>query len=412
MVMKVLNICILAPTPYRPPIGYGGSAIENPINILYQKDCDTRVVAPVPYAPFPINRLQARWRAYSLVPLQEVINKIKIYHPRYLSIPGILLNWSCKSTVHMIRAQFPFELIHAHLGYPHGFHSSYLAKQYHVPLVVTIQGTDMDVTARRSGKGKELLKQTFSSATVIISPTDRLAQNLKDQFDQESHVINYGIDLQKIYNGNSILRKKYAGRLIILSVCMLIPSKGVDINMFAISELLKIRKDIVYVIVGDGPDRSRLETLANDLELQGFVDFVGTVSHDKVMEYMSFCDIFTMPSWQETFGLVYVEAMAHGKPVVGCRGQGIDTNIEKAECGFLAKPKEVGSVVNALRQMLEDVKLRNNLGENGRKYAAMNFSQEHTATKTLDVYKLAKKQFIKNDSKKSICIKTVELSMM
>ena len=109
------------------------------------------------------------------------------------------------------------------------------------------------------------------------------------------------------------------GKLVQDSCCM-----SLDFNLRAFSQLVKEFSNLYYIVVENGPMRKELERLANDLGLERYVGFVGQQSYSKTMEYMASCDIFSLPSWQEGFGVVYLEAIAHGKPVIGCRGEGIE----------------------------------------------------------------------------------------
>lgn len=77
-----------------------------------------------------------------------------------------------------------------------------------------------------------------------------------------------------------------------------------------------------YVIVGDGPERESLERLARALRIADSILFTGYKPHSEVWSYFADCDIFVFPSWNEAFGIVYIEALGLGKPVFGCAGEG------------------------------------------------------------------------------------------
>jgi glycosyltransferase involved in cell wall biosynthesis len=96
----------------------------------------------------------------------------------------------------------------------------------------------------------------------------------------------------------------------------LINIKGIDYNIKAIQALSKKYPFLNYKIVGDGVEKDRLARLANDLKMNEHIEFLGRKTHQEVMKYMAECDIFSLPSWNEAFGVVYIEAMAHGKPVI------------------------------------------------------------------------------------------------
>lgn len=142
----------------------------------------------------------------------------------------------------------------------------------------------------------------------------------------------------------------------------------------------------MYLVVGDGPERNALERLVSSLNLNTHVKLIGQVSHSKAMEYMAGCEIFTMPSWQETFGLVYIEAMAHAKPIIGVRGHGVDGIVEHGKTGMLVKPRDVDSLVEALDFLLNHLEEARAMGERGRKLVLENYTWEKNAERTIAVY--------------------------
>lgn len=104
------------------------------------------------------------------------------------------------------------------------------------------------------------------------------------------------------------------------------------------------------------------------------------------MRLMRSCDIFILPSWNEAFGVVYLEAMANGKPVIACQGEGIDGIIKDKETGILVKPKDVDSLVKAMDYLLGNPDEARAIGTRARKLVLENYSWEKNAEKTIKVY--------------------------
>jgi glycosyltransferase involved in cell wall biosynthesis len=262
-----------------------------------------------------------------------------------------------------------------------------LSRDYNKPLVVTIRGTDMDITAKRSNICFKLLNEVVTTSKSVISPSPRLNSILHKDFGVISKAICNGIDVDEICHINdNTLAQNYNGHTVLLSVSRLIHSKGIDLNLKAIQTLIQKHSNLLYVIVGDGPARKELEQLVYKLYLGRFVKFMGTLPHSEAMKFMSICDIFTMPSWQETFGLVYLEAMAFGKPVIGCKGQGMDNIISEGKVGLLAEQKDWHSVANALDFLFSNPEEGRMMGERGRKLALENFTHKKNAEQTLSLY--------------------------
>ena len=390
--MKVLNISHLYPLHYDPLLGI---AMHKQIKATMMRINGGMVVCPIPWARFPVRYLTSKWKAYSEVPDHETVDGVEVLHPRYVVFPralllessGFRLYHGIRKTVQRIYEDSPFDLIHAHMTMPDGYAGMLLARDFGMPLVVTLQATDLDITARRNARCLRALRAVFGAAAKIISPSPRLTEAMRDQFGIEATTIGYGVAAADIYSGYSSLDERYSDRKVLLSASRLIDTKGIDLNLYALRKLVGTHEKLVYVILGDGPVRHGLEQLTHELGLDDYVEFMGQVPHRQVMEYMSICNLFSMPSWQETFGLVYIEAMAHAKPVVAVQGQGVDGIVEHGRTGLLVKPRDVDSLAEALDFLLSHPEEAKAMGERARKVALENYTWEKNAEKTIEVYR-------------------------
>lgn len=392
--MKILEISHLYPVNYDL---FKGIAIHKQIKTIKSKGIEILVISPQPWVPFPVKYISKKWNHYSKVNKIDIFENIKVFYPRYLAFPkrlflassGICMYYGIKKIVKKLYKVYPFDLIHAHMAFPDGYAGMLISMEYNKPLIVTIRGTDIDYNAKNNIRCFKSMIRVFNKASQIISPSIQLSNKLKYNFNIIPININNGIDPKEIYCGKSKLYQKYRNCRILLSVSRLLKSKGIDYNLYAIKKLITKYKRIIYLIVGDGSQCKYLKNLIRDLDLVKNVEFIGHLSHEKVMEYMSICEIFSMPSWQETFGLVYAEAMAHGKPIVGCEGQGIDGIVKNGETGILAKPKDVDSLVEALNYLLSNPNKAKSMGERARKLVLENYTWEKNAEKTINIYKEA-----------------------
>lgn len=105
------------------------------------------------------------------------------------------------------------------------------------------------------------------------------------------------------------------------------------------------------------------------------------------MCHMAKCDIFCLPSYQEGFGVAYLEAMSLGKPVIGVSGQGIQDAIVNGENGMLVKPQNIDDIVNALEYLLSNPEKRYEMGRRARLDIINEWTWDKNALKTLEVYK-------------------------
>ena len=152
--------------------------------------------------------------------------------------------------------------------------------------------------------------------------------------------------------------------------------KNIDLVIKAMPLVIKEIENVFYVVVGDGSDRSRLEQIAKDTGIADRVIFTGKVSSDLLAHYYNICDVFVLPSTNEGFGIVFLEAMYHSKPCIGISTGGIVDIVRHGETGYLAEPNNVEDLVNYLVQLLNDKELQDKIGKAGRERYEKEFSFE------------------------------------
>jgi phosphatidylinositol alpha-1,6-mannosyltransferase len=150
--------------------------------------------------------------------------------------------------------------------------------------------------------------------------------------------------------------------------------KGIDTVIQALPQVLTVIPDTRYVIVGDGSDRPRLESLAKAVDVAEQVCFVGITGHDELVKYYEVCDVFVMPSHAEGFGIVFLEAMAFGKPVIGGNHGGTPDVIRDGVTGFLVEYGDIDGLTSRILSLLQNEELRRKMGQTGRQYVEEHFS--------------------------------------
>jgi phosphatidyl-myo-inositol dimannoside synthase len=159
------------------------------------------------------------------------------------------------------------------------------------------------------------------------------------------------------------------GSRVLLTVARLLasePGKGVDTVIRAMPRLLKSFPNLYYVVIGDGDGRPAIEKLAAECGVAARVLFPGSRSGSLRSCYEA-ADVFVMPSRQEGFGIVYLEAMAAARPVVGAACGGSTEVVADGETGFLVNYGDVPALEARLAALLADDGLRKRLGEAGRR---------------------------------------------
>jgi teichuronic acid biosynthesis glycosyltransferase TuaC len=130
-----------------------------------------------------------------------------------------------------------------------------------------------------------------------------------------------------------------------------------------------------------------LRQQADQLGLTPIVSFEGYQAHDDVWPYFAGCDLFVLPSWDEAFGVVYIEALGLGKAAIGCEGEGGPEDLRSlAHCMELVRPRDVTSLVQAIKQLLDDPARRQHMGQAGRQVVTDHFTWERNAADTWQLY--------------------------
>jgi teichuronic acid biosynthesis glycosyltransferase TuaC len=353
-------------------------------------------VSPVPWSPVPIRWLKDKWEAYARIPLRTVRDGIEVYHPRYITFPrayffeysGWFYYLGIRRTIEKIHWAFHFDIIHAHVALPDGYGALLANRTYEKPLIVTIHGLDMATTIHRNDRCKQCILEVFEVADKVVCVSSKLKKRCLEVYGDETkfEVISNGISPDKIVETPGHLKEKHEDKKVLLTAGRLYKLKGHDYVIRALPQLIERVPKLVYFIVGSGPEGNCLKQLVDRLGLNDYVEFCGRKDHETVMEYMSICDVFVMPSWEEAFGIVYLEAMAHGKPVIACRGQGIEDVIVDGKTGLLVKPEDLESLKEAMIKLLSDRSLAENMGRKGRQVVLSNFTWEKSTQKLLEVY--------------------------
>ncbi|MEY8000379.1 glycosyltransferase [Clostridium sp. Mt-5] len=386
---NVLVISHMYPSPFNSVLGI---FVHKQVQKLISEGCKVKVVCPVPYVPAFLGIIK-KYKSYIDIPSTTVLDGVEVFYPRYIEFPrGIFLQYSgffmylgIKKTVSKLYKNFKFNVIHAHTAIPVGFSSMLLDKKYKVPFVVTIHGQDFQYTIKKNNRCRKNVFKVLKGANKIITVSNKLRNVITQGYLlDKTVVINNGINPEEYIIDEQI---ELQGEYVMISVSALIKTKGIDLNIKALSKLVKKYPTIKYYIIGDGEESKNLKKLVETLNLNKNVIFLGKLPHSEVIKYMSSkCDVFSLPSWQEGFGIVYIEAMNSGIPVIGIKGQGIEDVIKDRKNGFLAKPHDVDDLANIIDYILSHKSEARKVGLNGENTVLSEFTWLRNAQKTIDIY--------------------------
>jgi glycosyltransferase involved in cell wall biosynthesis len=384
--MKLLTFSTLFPNAQQPNHGL---FVETRLRYLVASgEVQSRVVAPVPWFPVANARF-GQYARYASVPARETRNGLQVEHPRYLALPKIGMNVApllmaraARPTIGRILDEgYDFDAIDAHYFYPDGVAAVMLGKYFNKPVVVTARGSDINLLPRYRVPRKFILWAAENARAVIT-----VCSYLKDEMvgmgvraDRVTPLRN-GVDLQRF----SLLDKGAARAALgldgftLLSVGQLVPHKGHDVAIRALPML----PDVTLLIAGGGPDRQRLETLAQQLGVAGRVRLVGPVPQTELRNYYNAADALVLASEREGWANVLLESMACGTPVVASAVCGTPEVVTAPEAGRLMAERTPGSLVEAVRML----RAANPQRDATRRYAER-FSWDETTRGQIDLFR-------------------------
>jgi glycosyltransferase involved in cell wall biosynthesis len=307
-----------------------------------------------------------------------------------LSTAGVLLGSRLLGRVRQLHGRSPIHVFHAHAALPCGHAAAFLSRRLQIPFVVTIHGLDVFNRCFQggivAGWRRRVSIQVYEEARKVICISDRVRQLLL-------HGINAGLAPEVVYNGtNSVFfAPSNAGNETptILIVGNLLAGKGHELVLRAIARMKDSHPALQCRMIGEGADRARFAALARDLGITDQVHFLGRRSRVEVAEAMRTCTVFVLPSRYEGLGCVYLEAMACGKPVIACRGQGIDEIIQHGSNGWLIPIDGLEELVQGVRILMRNAELRAQIGQAARQTIVNSLTLSHQAQSLMKIYEEA-----------------------
>lgn len=138
--------------------------------------------------------------------------------------------------------------------------------------------------------------------------------------------------------------------------------KGFDCLITALAKVRSDGADVRLTLAGEGEEMGRLRDIASRHHVEEYVQFLGRISDLELQRRYSSCDLFALPSAKEGFGIVFIEAMAHGKPCIGGNRGGTPEVIDHGETGFLVDPQDANGLAGAILELYRDPALRQRMG--------------------------------------------------
>jgi phosphatidyl-myo-inositol dimannoside synthase len=283
------------------------------------------------------------------------------------------------------------DFIHSFSDFPYclmPFWFNFLVRK---PVFITVHGT-YGVFPLENPINGFFLRRAYKKARKIFCISNFTKNQIMKRIKLDNlEVINNGVDYDKF----QIIKKSESGTGtgIVLSVGALKPRKGYHISIPAVAEVKKIYPDIKYYIVGGKPT-DFYSDLVKKYNLEKNIKFFINISDDELIDLYHQSDVFLLPSITfndndfEGFGLVYLEAGACGKPVIGTYGCGAEDAIIDGETGFLVPQSDIKMTSGAILKLINNPSLAQEMGESGRKRARQ-MSWENVVKKYIQTYEEA-----------------------
>lgn len=235
---------------------------------------------------------------------------------------------------------------------------------------------------------KYLSRMTLKKASCIIAMNNhakKIILNLGIDGNRIK-VIHPGIDTNKfLYNS---YKKIESTSIELITVSYLLKRKGIELIIKALDIVAKNHRNIKLRIIGDGPQKANLKKLVHDLNLDGIVFFEGFVPNHNICEFYNKSDIYVSMSRSESFGHVYIEAMACGLPVITAENNGSREIVINNINGFLIPQEDYEALAEKIRYFINNPKLLESFGKNARMEMENNYDWDRCIIpKYLEIYK-------------------------
>lgn len=266
----------------------------------------------------------------------------------------------------------------AFFGVPSGVVAWLIQKLYRIPYVISLRGGDVpgfrpyDFHLYHT-LVSPLLRLVWKNAVAVVANSDGLRRL--------AHAFDAHLDIPIIPNGVDLKSYKIPDRdwsyPYLLSASRLVHQKGLDLAMRALGGLKEFPWE--WRIAGDGPQRAGLQSLAKQLGIEDRVFFLGWQSREELLACYQQANIFLFPSRHEGMPNAMLEAMASGLPVIASCIAGNEDLVVSGETGYLVPSEDVESLQVALKKLLMDPTLREQLGRASRQHVEANYNWESTA---------------------------------
>jgi glycosyltransferase involved in cell wall biosynthesis len=352
------------------------------------------VVSLTPWFPSPLGYLWKASRTYSQCPQHAVLNGLNIQYPRWLCypikqcqqlmnrFPAMLtqLGWlSAKRKILQTVRSNPPDVIVANHSLVSGYVAMQIKHDCSIPFITVDHEVGDFLVSRENPARLKLLKSVVNAAAASVT-VSKAMQRLAESTVPEGR-------FQTIYNGAGFRecpvefldRHKEKPDVTIFCCGNLYGRKDIPLLVRAFEAISDEFPEAKLRIAGDGPDREGISRLVELLSCRDRIHLLGSIEHSAVQEEMQSADVFALVGWAEPFGVVFLEAMASGCAVVVSADAGVAEILHHRETAMLTQPRDLESVVAALRLLCQSGGIRRRIAEAGYRLYTESCQWHHRA---------------------------------
>ena len=397
---RVLWIIDYFPRP--GDISHGTWALESAA-ALAKRGAPVNVLVPTPWIPTWAG-ITRKLKGVSEVPAAWRIRGVEVRyakcphyphryvrHTAYRHFPyfecGFLWPWILRA-LESLEPRDQFEVVHANFVFPSGFIGLQIKKRFGTPFLIQERSERRLMAAMRYRRQRELYRDVVTAADAVITLNSKMADGIREIAPDVGSIdiVRASADPASAPTEGASRPREYQGCGVVLSVGALIERKGHEVLIRAFSRVARVDRNARCIIVGDGPRLRRLRRLVSRLGLESAVQIRGHLPHHEVLRMMSWCDVFALPSWDEASGTVYSEAMAQGRPIIACQGEGITEVVRDGVHGLLVPPRNEAALATAMSDLLGQPELASRMGQSGRELAESELGYDHLSDRFLAMY--------------------------
>ncbi len=397
---RVVQISECFPTNYKP---LTGEFILRHAESLSDK-CDVKVIVPLRFVPpreaissgvnglfnwFKQNKNTAGYKSGRLS--VEYMNYISLPRPRFELIDESIITTLFRQKLKDKIISFSPDIIYCHWLRPWAAVAAGISEELGLPFIID-HHEDLPTLKKLFPKDYEkFLKPILNANRVIVHSTANLTELINE--------IPLLSNIELVYLGQSFdiaVEDKTFSNDFVRFVCVSHlheERKNIDILIKALS-LINSKLNFNLNILGDGPLKDRYISLVNELGLADKIIFEGSKTQEEIRASLDEADIFILPSFPEAFGIVFIEALARGLPVITCKGNGGGEELKNLSYpSVLAEPLSAEDLSDKILNLAGDVEQMKLMSAKGKELVKANFTHESNACRTIEVIAETKSQF-------------------